>query len=164
MKKKLSKTQIKRIQKIDEINKKNFWCADGTMLERLYCGSRSVVIPDIERFIDKVIKQCHKWQIICAVFCESDGERYYKAFHFESYGRIKELQPDVNKHADSLIASQNHNHFVSWGWWASPAGDIDLTKEEEAVIQMFDEYGAWNRDICSVNMAIRSKPTEKQNV
>lgn len=96
------------------------------------------------------------------MFCESDSERYFKALHFEKRGKIKELQPEVNKLTDKLIAEQNHNHFVSWGWWATPAGNIDLDSEEDSVVEQFEKWGAWNRDLCAIQLKMRMEKSDVQ--
>lgn len=152
---------VKRQRRIFEGHKKHFWCADGTMLERLIVGGIKAMGAQHEPFIDFVINNRHTWQIIAAVFCDDGSERYYKTVHFELTGKIKELQPEVNQHTDKLIASQNANHFVSWGWWASPAGNIGLEQAEESVINRFDQMGAWNKDFCAVQLATRMNKTEE---
>lgn len=159
---KLTKQQHKRQMRIMDMQRRAFWCADGTMLERLIVGCKLAGFTPAERFVGKIIDEPQPWQIVSVVFCESDSERYFKALHFEKRGKIKELQPEVNKLTDKLIAEQNHNHFVSWGWWATPAGNIDLDSEEDSVVEQFEKWGAWNRDLCAIQLKMRMEKSDVQ--
>lgn len=145
---------VKRQRRMFEIHKKHFWCVDGLMFERLEVGGVSATLGNQhEAFIDYVINNQHTWQIISIVFCENQlGEQYTGSIHFEANGTIKAIQPDVNQRVDKLIAEQNGNHFVSWAWWATPAGNVDLETAEESAIEMMANRGAFDRAVIKLMM------------
>lgn len=150
---------IKRQKRIFDAHKKYFWCVDGTMFERLEVGGVSQSLGgQHEKFIDHVIGGNHDWQIIAVVFCETRlSEQYTGSVHFEANGSIRNIQPEVNKRVDKLIADQNQNHFVSWGWWATPAGNVDLDKTEAQAIEIMASRGAFDRALIKLNMDKRLK-------
>lgn len=150
---------IKRQKRIFDAHKKFFWCVDGTMFERLEVGGVSRSLGgQHEKFIDHVIAESHGWQIIAVVFCESQlGERYTGSVHFEANGAIRNIQPKVNSRVDKLIADQNQNHFVSWGWWVNPAGNVDLDTAEAQAIELMSSSGAFDRALIKLNMDKRVK-------
>ena len=150
---------IKRQKRIFDAHKKYFWCVDGTMFDRLEVGGVSRSLGgQHEKFIDHVISGNHNWQIIAVVFCETPlGEQYTGGVHFEAIGSIRNIQPDVNKRVDKLIADQNQNHFVSWGWWATPAGNVDLDIAEQQAVDLMASRGAFDRALIKLNMDKRLK-------
>lgn len=154
---------VNRQRRLFEIHKKHFWCADGTMLEQLIVGGVQKLGSQHEEFIDFVINNRHTWQIISIVFCKVGDRHDFKTMHFEKTGRIKDIQPEINAEADKLIAAENKHHFVSWGWWATPAGNVDLEQVEQGVIDQFDSYGAWDADLVAVQMAQRFKKPETEH-
>lgn len=138
---------------------KHFWCADGTMLPKMLSGSRDKTVITSAGTVAKVLKSTHPWQVMVFVFCRSVSgdveELYHKVDYMEANGTIKSLSPKIRKMCDSLIDSQKSSHFVSYAWWATSAGDVDLAAMEDELVAMFDGYGAFNPDLVNVNMATR---------
>jgi len=152
-----SKTHFRR-KRADNLIRdqvKNFWCADGTMLPKMISRSRdrTVVLP--QATANKILKGSYSWQVIAIVFCQSDDELYHKVDILEESGTIKSLSPAIRKMCDRLIASQNEKHFVSYAWWASPAGDIDFSLMEKELVDMFAGYGAFDPELVNLNMVVR---------
>lgn len=54
---KLTKQQHKRQMRIMDMQRRAFWCADGTMLERLIVGCKLAGFTPAERFIGKIIDE-----------------------------------------------------------------------------------------------------------
>jgi len=140
---------------------RNFWCADGTMLPRMISRSRDRTVALPKHTITKILKAKYDWQVMVIVFCQSPDEKYYKVDVIDGSqsGTIKELSPSIMKMCDRLIKEQNSRHFISYAWWASPAGDIDLAAMELELVRMLEAEGAYNAEYCNANMVIRfSKP------
>lgn len=149
----------KRLARINEMRRKHLWVADGECLMELRLGSdrpEILAAGDHEKNIDAIIKPRHTWQIIGLVFMiDSNGNEYQQAAYYEEFGTIAEVQPGANSAIDKMISAQNKNHIISWGWWATPAGDVDLQSVEDSVTAKFNSWGAWDKQHCEDTMLAR---------
>ena len=129
------------------------WIAGGTCLRDIECATISS-----EQMVDHILTNKQQWTIMLFVFCENDFEYYAKSKllpPLETYTSPRDLEIFLESESNKFCNAQNQRQYISSGWFIVPSLDTDPDAIRSQIIDHFQHWGAFNRDYCNINWAIK---------
>ena len=145
-KRKLAKFTHSRASKI--------YCYDAKCFPEMQFGGdplkSTMPIHIKKKIMYSVGEDVHYWNIMLLIFEEyQDGKRAVITDIIpETIGRSNELNAMLDGDLERRVEGRNPKHVTSWAWYAVPLKNADLDAMRPDIIKLFEDAGAFDRELC----------------
>lgn len=158
-----SKHEHRLLMKYTNINQSKVWTADGSMLPGLEFGGVETNHRYFQDFLHIIAGRVLPWKVwLCVFHLDAQGKPFIKAEVADDLPPAKadDLADELGRRMNKLLQSCNRNLVISHGWFAMAAKDIDLDAMQEDLVNLFAEWGAFDKDHVAQIYAARKEAEE----